>query len=191
VDGDGDNKNALRGRLRAARAALSPAERARADANVRERLLGMGEWERADVVYAYLSFGDEVDSRSLVDAALRAGKHVALPRCIEKSPGLSWHYVRSFDGLVPGPFGILEPDPAACEAAPSRGSVSSIALVPGLTFDDDGFRLGYGGGYYDRFLSGFLGSSIGLCRSDLRVSSLAVLGCIEDHDVPVDLVVEG
>ena len=84
----------------------------------------------------------------------------------------------------------LEPDPALHELAPSTGSAHALALVSGLTFDDEGFRLGYGGGYYDGFLSRFEGVSVGLCRSSLRVESLAGMGCLEPHDVPVDLVVE-
>lgn len=150
----------------------------------------MGEWGRSDVVYAYLSLKDEVDTRALVSDALRTGKRVALPRCTSTPRELAWHYVSSLDGLVPSRFGILEPDPALHELAPSTGAAHALALVPGLTFDDEGFRLGYGGGYYDGFLSRFEGVSVGLCRSSLRVESLAGMGCLEPHDVPVDLVVE-
>ncbi len=150
----------------------------------------MGDWGRSDVVYAYLSLKDEVDTRALVSDALRAGKRVALPRCASSPRGLAWHYVSSLDGLVPGHFGILEPDPALHELAPSTGAAHALALVPGLTFDDEGFRLGYGGGYYDGFLSRFEGVSVGLCRSSLRVESLDGMGCLVPHDVPVDLVVE-
>ena len=150
----------------------------------------MGEWERADVVYAYLSVADEVDTRSVIADALRAGKRVALPRCTQVPHVLSWHYVSSLDSLVPGRFGIHEPDPELCEDASFEGTSRSIALVPGLAFDVQGYRLGYGGGYYDDFLARFAGTSIGLCRRASRLDSLASLGCVERHDVPVDIVIE-
>ncbi len=185
-----DNKAVLRGRLRAARAAIGPNERGRSDEAIRRQVLAMGEWRRSDVVYAYLSFKDEVDTRALVSDALRAGKRVALPRCTSTPRELAWHYVGSLDGLVPSRFGILEPDPALHEPTSAAGAAHSLALVPGLTFDDEGFRLGYGGGYYDGFLSRFEGVSVGLCRRASRLDSLAFLGCVERHDVPVDIVIE-
>lgn len=78
-----------------------------------------------------------------------------------------------------------EPAAGAPQAQPA-GSVYSVALVPGLAFDRRGFRLGYGGGYYDRFLPAFSGVSIGLCRSDLLSDELPSLS---EYDYPVDLVV--
>ncbi len=75
------------------------------------------------------------------------------------------------------------------------GTVSSrssrpiaIALVPGLAFDEHGYRIGYGGGYYDAFLSAFPGFTVGLCYEDLLQDDLAALGCLEPHDIAVDLV---
>ncbi len=72
---------------------------------------------------------------------------------------------------------------------PSRSTrPAAIALVPGLAFDRHGYRIGYGGGYYDAFLSDFPGFTVGLCYEDLLQDDLAALGCLEPHDIAVDLV---
>lgn len=74
-------------------------------------------------------------------------------------------------------------------AACGNCAACALALVPGIAFDRRGFRLGYGGGYYDAFLSAFAGTSLGLCRSSSLFGSLGALGAREPHDVPVSVVV--
>ena len=91
---------------------------------------------------------------------------------------------------MPGAFGIEEPP----QAWPSLGegevlAPGVVAIVPGLAFDRTGMRLGYGGGYYDRFLRSFAGTSVGLCPEALLVRSLAQAGAADGHDMPVDVVV--
>ncbi|OUP06489.1 hypothetical protein B5F33_10055 [Collinsella sp. An2] len=77
---------------------------------------------------------------------------------------------------------------AACRL-PSVYDARYVAIVPGLAFDRRGYRLGYGGGYYDAFLRSFPGVSVGLCRSAALFEDLGDLGALEPHDVPVDVVV--
>ncbi len=181
-------KDGLRRRMRRVRALQPAADRAREDAGIARRLARIPAYREADAVFAYLSFGAEVDTRGIVARALAAGRVVALPRCAGARV-LAWHRVRSLDGLVASPFGMDEPvDDDATRVDPARFS-RPVALVPGLAFDDRGYRLGYGGGYYDAFLAGFPGVSIGLCRRCQRVESLRALGAVEPHDAPVDLLV--
>lgn len=178
------SKEALRSTLRARRSALSKEERARADLRIASRLLELPEVVRADCVFTYLSFGSEVDTRFVITWCWEMGKRVCLPRCAAGYT-LTWHAVEDLDHLVRSRFGMEEPAAGAPQAQPA-GSVYSVALVPGLAFDRRGFRLGYGGGYYDRFLPAFSGVSIGLCRSDLLSDELPSLS---EYDYPVDLVV--
>ena len=84
-------------------------------------------------------------------------------------------------------LGIEEPPLEGCKEADAVGKASDLALVPGLAFDRLGYRMGYGGGYYDEFLSRFEGVSMGLARSFERVERLAFL---EAHDLAVDVVVD-
>ncbi|MBE6469852.1 MAG: 5-formyltetrahydrofolate cyclo-ligase [Coriobacteriaceae bacterium] len=180
-------KGALRRRMLALRLAIPAAARADADARIARRVRELPAFAAAGTVFTYLSFGPEVDTRALIAAAQAAGKTVALPRVAGRR-ALTWHAVSDLADLVPSSFGMDEPDGSTPPIDPGLDS-SAVALVPGLAFDGRGFRLGYGGGFYDAFLSGFAGVSIGLCRVAQRVDDLAALGAREGHDRAVDVVV--
>lgn len=204
-----DRKATLRVCLTSRRAAASAERRAAADAAIVQRVVRLPEYARSSLLLTYLAMGEEVETRGLIGRAWADGKAVALPRCL---PGrrLAWQRIESLDGLVRSPFGVEEPpdDPGALVdlgAAmpdawppdarssgvwPSDASVSDVlAIVPGLAFDRQGYRVGYGGGFYDTFLAGFGGSTIGLCRSGLLSDDLGLLGALEPHDLPVQVVV--
>lgn len=163
-----EQKAALRKNLKERRAALDPAQTARWDSAIARNLLQSEAFARADVVFLYLSVRGEVDTWPILGAALAAGKQVAAPLC---GPGGQMEF-RCFAGthqLVPGHFGISEPV-GGCSVA--RATADSLCLVPGLAFDRRGFRLGYGGGYYDRFLPTFPGRAVGLVRSTFLLERL-------------------
>ena len=182
-----EHKDALRRRMKDVRRDLGSEQRERIDAGIARSLFATGFWQQASLVLTYLSFGSEVDTRRIIEEAWRAGKTVALPRCVRGTRTMEWHRVTSFDGLVRSAFGVEEPpdDPAAAALA----SASAIALVPGLAFDAQGFRIGYGGGFYDTFIAHFPGTTIGLCREAQLIPSLQEAGVLEEHDAPVRLVV--
>lgn len=195
---NGEGKRELRLSLKEKRAALSVELRASADQCIAQRVCALPEFAAADLVFAYLSFGSEVDTRQIIQEAWRAGKTVAIPRCVPGERRMEWYEVHSFDGLVKSSLGVEEPQPDAQSApisipisAPATASASApssaIALVPALAFDQQGYRLGYGGGYYDVFLEAFAGTSIGLCREGFLLDSLE--HAIEPHDLPVDIVI--
>lgn len=187
-----DNKRRLRKDLRAQRDGIGFAERLRIDRAITERLLSLSEIATCDLLLCYCSIGSEVATHALLVEMMGRGVQVALPRCGIDDQGarlLRWHRVISLDTLAPGAFGIPEPpDTASTHIEPSAYE-HAVAIVPGLTFDSNGYRLGYGGGYYDRFLERFHGCSIGVCRASACMASLAQEGALEPHDRPVDLVV--
>ncbi len=182
-------KRELRRRLRAARAALDVGERMREDGGISDAVAKLAVWSECRVVYAYLSFGSEVDTRSLILRAWQEGKLVALPWCVPGTRQMRWFRVNSLDGLVKSSLGVEEPVPDPTLELDGRGDTQALALVPGLAFDKRGFRLGYGAGFYDGFLAAFRGYSVGLCRHATLVDDLAELGVLEPHDRAVDLVV--
>ncbi len=112
------------------------------------------EYTDADVVMAYMSFGNEVMTRPFIERCFRYGKRVALPRVMsfgEKSRSLAVFEIKSInEDLVPGFKGILEPDASVLEML-EPGTVD-LAVIPGVAFDEQCNRMGYGAGYYDRFL---------------------------------------
>lgn len=184
-----DNKQILRTQLKAMRRGLGPSLRASVDAALAWHVLGLPQWEAAPIVLAYLSVREEVDTRALVASALAAGKRVAVPRVVGPRR-LAWYEVGVGEAFERSRMGIDEPHerPERLVDVGALG-VDALALVPGLAFDARGYRLGYGGGFYDAFLRDFAGVSVGLCRSAMLLESLAALGATEPHDLPVGLVV--
>ena len=179
-------KRALRAQAKAARDAVPEKARREADAVIAQRVTELSAWNAAEVVLSYLPFGSEVDVLPVIEAAQAAGKRVALPRVTAGSLELAWHEVRDLSTLERGAYGILEPaDDAATKVNP-LATPSALCIVPGLLFDTAGFRLGYGGGYYDYLLYDFPGTSAGVARSSQVVPWL---DCVEAHDRPVDFVV--
>ena len=112
------------------------------------------------------------------------GIRVAVPKCIPKQKQLDFFFINSFDDLSEGKFGILEPDEKKCERA-LKFKKDSLCIVPGLSFDIHGFRLGYGGGYYDRFINKFEGYTVGLCYSNCVRNEVP----IEKFDMQVDFLI--
>ncbi len=189
MDGDGtrERKRGLRRRYKEVRSALGKDGRARRDAAIAGGVTRLPEYLAADTVLTYLSVGDEVDTRAIVRDAWARGKAVALPWCVPGTRRMRWFYVSSLDGLVRSSFGVEEPVPdPAREVDPKAGS-RALAIVPGLAFDERGYRMGYGGGFYDVFLAEFAGASVGLCREP-QMSPVGALA-LDEHDVPVDVVV--
>ena len=181
-------KRALRKLLLRERAEPAPGERASIDTRIAHRVVAAPAFVQSETVLIYLSFASEVETRGIIRAAWELGKAVALPRvCAEHS--LRWYRVDSLDGLRVSSFGIKEPPPHEEREVIAGSAPGHVAIVPGLAFDRQGFRLGYGGGFYDVFLAGFPGVSIGLCRERQLCASLDDLGVIDSHDRCVDFVV--
>lgn len=181
-------KRAMRKLLLRERAEQAPDERASIDTRIAHRVVAAPAFVQSETVLIYLSFGSEVETRSIIRAAWELGKAVALPR-VFAARSLRWYRVDSLDGLRVGSFGIKEPPPCEDREVIPGSTPGHVAIVPGLAFDCQGFRLGYGGGFYDVFLASFPGVSIGLCRERQLCASLDDLGVIDPHDRRVDFVV--
>ena len=182
-------KRELRKRFRTIRKELGEEGRAAADAGIEANLLALREFSEAEVLLPYLDFGPEVRTRGIIEAAWAAGKVVALPWCVPGTREMRWYRVTSFDALVRSNLGVEEPVPADENEQLLGTGQRMLALVPGLTFDVAGYRLGYGGGFYDTFLAGFDGVSVGLCREVQLSEDLRSGGIIDEHDLPAPLVV--
>ena len=163
-------KNELREQYREKRAALPPEEKLRRDAELTRKFLSSASFRYYDTFLLYAARDGEADVRGIAEAALAAGKKVAYPRCAAEEHEMTFHYVSSLDDLTPGTYGIKEPPEDAPVFDPK--SSGAVCLVPGFVFDRRGYRIGYGKGYYDRYLSAFCGVSTGVVYSDFIVPSL-------------------
>lgn len=189
LDATKERKRALRQRFRQVRRDLGEQDRAEVDAAIEARVCALAEFARAEVLLTYLDVGAEVRTRGIIECAWDEGKVVALPRCVPGTREMRWYRVTSFEGLERSKLGIEEPMPVDENELLLGTGERMLALVPGLTFDAEGYRLGYGGGFYDTFLARFDGVSVGLCREVQMSASLRDEGVIDEHDLPVQLVV--
>lgn len=177
-------KQRLREERLAAREALSEQERSVLDNRITQKLLATSEYAEATTVLTYVSVSSEVSTRMFIECALRDGKTVAVPRCL---PGhcLEFVAIASLEQLVAAPFNLLEPAkelPALTEDQKNN----SICIVPALLIDTKGYRLGYGAGFYDRFLSTYPGKKICLAyQQSLSRTTLPHTA----FDVSVDVVI--
>ncbi|WP_417118613.1 5-formyltetrahydrofolate cyclo-ligase [Olsenella phocaeensis] len=183
--GEDASKSALREGYLAIRDRIAPSHRERLDAEIRAHLLALPTYAEAQLLLSYVPFRDEIDTRPIMERAWADGKRVALPRCVPGSVSLQFFEVTSLDGLRPGARGALEP-PAEGEPLTTRQMLGSVCLVPGLVFDADGYRIGYGAGYYDNFLAVYPGTKVGLAHS-MQVSGNPLPA--DEHDIAVDVLV--
>ena len=156
-------KAALRERYRAQRMALEPERKARLDQDVATHFFRLNQYRSCRTLLCYVSTSIEVDTLSIIDRALQQGKRVAVPRCVPGTREMEFYYIHSLDDLSPGTFGVMEPAPAAEHQL--KETAGSVCVVPGFCFDLAGYRLGYGKGYYDRFLNRYDGTRVGICYS--------------------------
>lgn len=161
----------------------------RIDGSVRSMLLNLDLYRGTSLVLGYLPIHEEIDTLPLLKDALAAGKRVALPLLDTKTNELSFFEVTSLDGISRGARGIGRPPSDDAKPLQEADFFGSVCLVPGLVFDGEGYRVGYGAGYYDEFLAFYPGDKIGLVRS-VQVSSNPLPH--DSHDIAVDvLVTEG
>ena len=143
------DKKALRKEMSLCRNRLSSGEILQSSQRIFDRLCQHDIFRRAPVIYSYSSFRSEVDTREVNRRILADGKILALPKVLSKER-MEFYRIESMEQLVEGDMGILEPGP---DCLPMNFCQSGLIIVPGLAFDRRFYRLGYGGGYYDRYLS--------------------------------------
>lgn len=176
-------KKDLRDRIKRQRAAISSDEKKRMSEEIVRRIISLEEYQKSGILLTYVSLSSEADTSVLIEEALKCGKRVAVPRCIEGKPHIEFYYINGRDDLIRGSFGLLEPSSKREHLCTSQ---NGFCVLPGLTFDRLGSRLGYGMGYYDRFLQKFEGVTAGLCFSNILAEKPLPTG---RYDVPADIVV--
>ncbi len=175
-----EEKQLLRKQVLSIRKALTPEQIVEKSERIITNVLAIAEYQNTTCIYAYIPAKGEVDVTSLIEAAWRDGKKVAVPKVVEKD--LIFYYINNYDDLESGYFGINEPkaglEVASCEDA--------LLIIPGVAFDKDGHRIGYGGGFYDRYLEKHTGHFVMAPAYDFQVVDKIA---VEEHDIGVDMVV--
>lgn len=143
------NKNHLRQIIKEKKAMMSDAEIEELSASLCLDLYRLDEYKNASCIFAYVSYNQEVRTRDLIEHALKDGKKVAVPRVYGDM--MQFKYISSLNDLQPGYMGIPEPS-GDLECADDKEE-QILMIMPGLAFDEAGSRVGYGRGYYDRYLT--------------------------------------
>lgn len=176
-----ENKAALRRALLEQRARVSATEKAAMGSEITRRVLASEVFRAAETVFTYCSTADEIDTRAILRACLEQGKTLCVPRCEAARGVMTARRIVSEDALTDGKYGILEPTPDAPVVPPEQ---IGLCIVPCLAADAAGYRLGYGGGYYDRFLARTRGVSIALCADGRLLPEIPR----DAFDIPCDLI---
>ena len=175
-----EEKQRLRRVIRELERQLSPRYKAESSSAIAAHLLAMPEYQAAGTVFCFVGTEWEIDTRPILEDALAAGKRLCVPLCTE--PGImELRAVTSLDQLVPGAYGILEPPANAPQMDVDE---VDFAVLPCVTCNHLGQRLGRGGGYYDRFLAHYRGGTVLLCREKLSREEIP----LEPRDMPVPWV---
>ena len=158
-------------------------QKANYDKKIQNKLLNLFMIREADIILAYVSTPIEVQTLDFIESLLNQGKKVAVPKCLNDKGDMDFFFINSLEDLEDGFFGVKEPNPETAEKALT--TEKTVCVVPAFLFDKSGYRLGYGKGYYDRFLSKFQGKTVGICYEENIRDSLMH----GKYDRPVTLIV--
>lgn len=179
-------KRELRKQIFQRRDRLSGEEIREYSRQIARRLYGLPEYRESRVIMFFLSFRSEVDTRSMVEESLARGKEVLVPKALPDSREMiASRLLDCREDLAPGAYGIPEPKESALRAVDPLQI--DLLIVPGVAFSEDGRRLGYGGGYYDRFF-GRLRPEVPLLALAFELQIVPEVP-VQPWDRPVDLIV--
>ena len=153
------------------------------DERIAQKLFNLDEYKNAETVLIYVSLDEEIKTDGIINTALKSGKKVAVPFCKDSFGNMEFYLIKSLSQLKVGSFNVREPDINNCEAL--NDFSNSIIIVPAMMYDRNGYRLGYGKGYYDRFLSQYEKTAVGLCYDEMIVSEIPR----DKYDKSVDIIV--
>lgn len=177
-----ERKEDIRKRIRKKRRLLTSRQREEGTAVITERILSHPWFREAEDIYCYIDFDGEPGTRAVIEEAWRLGKRVWAPKVLEEQ--MDFYQITTYDTLTPGAFGIPEP---SGESEPASGK-DGLMIMPGIAFDRQRNRVGYGKGYYDRYLRDHPG-----LRTIAAAFACQIVGRIEaeEQDIaPMALVTE-
>lgn len=174
------DKNALRKQIREQKRAMTEEQIVSASQRLGELFVASEAYRSARTIYGYLPYNQEVRTVPMLEQAIKDGKRVAVPKVFGDE--MKFIYLDDFSRVEKGYAGIPEP----VDDGPVADDPTALVLMPGLAFDAQGHRIGYGGGFYDKFLANEPSHpTLALCYAFQMVEHLET----EAFDVPVDCVI--
>jgi len=162
---------------------LDSEEREEIERSFQERLFDTKLWKESSSIGVTIGQGAEWNTKPIIEQAWKENKKVSVPKSIHESKKLHFYAIDSFDQVEKGYYDLQEPVPEKTSFTEPRDI--ELLLVPGLAFNEKGYRVGFGGGYYDRFTEQFPNKKISLIHTNQLVDNMPV----EEHDIPVDYII--
>ncbi len=176
-----NNKKSIRKLYKSIRNSIDESKKTESDRRIFTRFINSPDYQNSDLILIYVSFGSEADTKDIIEYSLNNNKRVAVPHCDEKN--MSFFEIKTLEELKTGKFGI--PTVETGNNLPVNSFENALCVVPGVCFDLKGNRVGYGGGFYDRFL----------CEHKIPTVALTYEICLcdnipyEEYDVKIDALV--
>lgn len=179
-----ESKKDIRSIIKDKRSSITAEEREKLNQIIYEKAINSEYYKNAKTIFIFISFNDEVDTLRIIRKSLEDGKIVCVPKVISKQDGMVAIRINNFEDMVVSSYGILEPKDITNII---KENLVDLTFVPGLAFDKKGGRIGYGGGFYDRFLKNMKKDSkkIGLAYSFQIIDEVPM----EEHDLFIDGII--
>ncbi|SFB20459.1 5-formyltetrahydrofolate cyclo-ligase [Acetitomaculum ruminis DSM 5522] len=178
------NKTEIRKQIKAKKKELSRQQVVDYSTQIAKRMIESDFYNEADVIYPYIAYNQEVITDLIIEDAWKKGKKVAVPTVV--GDVMDFFYITNFDGLKKSDMGIPEPVPS--DETLAKGSPKVLIIMPGLAFDRNFNRIGYGGGYYDKYLDSHKETEFLKVALTYDFQILPHLET-EEHDYKVDAIV--
>jgi 5-formyltetrahydrofolate cyclo-ligase len=178
-----DAKKDLRKSIKAKLSEISLPQYEDQSYKIAQQLFKTDEWMEASTVAVTVSKAPEVDTFQIIRKGWEQGKRMVVPKCEPKPRKLDFRELKRFSELESVYYGLLEP--IVSETISVNPDEIDLVVVPGLAFSKNGYRLGFGGGYYDRFLANYQGKTVSLAFKDQILSEVPV----ENHDIAVEKII--
>ncbi len=162
---------------------ITAADKVNLDQQILDRLYTYKPYTNAETIGLTVAMKGEINTKEIIERAWSEGKRVAVPKCNPKTKQMTFYYLTEWDQLEIVYFGLEEPRPEKTEMCPP--DEIELLLVPGLIFDRNGFRIGFGGGYYDRYLKDYSNSTVSLAYQFQVVENVPT----ETFDLPVEAII--
>lgn len=177
------SKESIRKTILAGLSDLDQSERKEIEQSFHEQLFNSDVWKKSDSIGVTISQGSEWDTVSIIEQAWKENKKVSVPKSIHKTRELHFYEIDHFNQVEKGYYDLQEPIPE--KTTFTEPNDMELLIVPGLAFNKQGYRVGFGGGYYDRFLANFSNERVSLVYTKQFMDDIPV----EEFDLPVDHII--
>lgn len=178
-----DNKKQLRNEMKQLLMQMTKEEYTKYSEEITEKLINSTEWIKAKTIGITISTGREVNTHAIIDTGWKEGKQIVVPKCFPEKKQMKFFQIKSFDEVEDSFYSLKEPITTITPLV--RKEHIDLLIVPGLVYDKRGYRIGFGGGYYDRYLANYKNKTLSLAFHFQVIEEVPY----ELYDIPVEKII--